>query len=218
MCDVRNNTLEDVLIIWENKVSKSYTSWVINQAETVHFGFFSDVISTFNLLIQGLYGQFILTLTALTDPKLARQNKLPVFQRHLHSSSARGLCWANAARGPPWTSAGKAGRLAAESDAMISARGLDDCNIIPGLTMAEPAVPGGLQLPVSSQTLRGRLVMHYIGADQGFVVLVNHQLQAWLQLWGCNSWQVAGFPSQAMLRSLMRYSVPVPADCSVMRS
>lgn len=60
----------------------------MNWAETVHILLF-HMTSTSNLLIQGIHGYFkttlILTLTALTDPKLAWQNELPVFHRHVHS-------------------------------------------------------------------------------------------------------------------------------------
>ncbi len=50
--------------------------------------------------------------------------------------------------------------------------------------------------------------MHCREADHGFDVLVNHKLQVCLQLWGSNSWHVAVFTSQAMLRSLMRHKCP----------
>lgn len=94
-----------------------------------------DVIAPLNLLIQGIRGYFktklVPTLTALTDPTLARQMELPVFQRHLHSSSARGLWWANAARGPlHGRPLAKTSRFTAENDGIVSARGLDAGDII----------------------------------------------------------------------------------------
>ena len=83
-----------------------------------------------------------------------------------------------------------------------SARGLfTDCgraSCIGGAT----ARKGGVQMPVSRQTLcEGGVVIHYRA------VLLNHYLQAWLQQWRCNSWQVAGFPSRGMLTSLMIVSM-----------
>lgn len=74
----------------------------------------------------------------------------------------------------------KAGRLAAEFNKMISASGLEDCDIItrtlpePSLTVVELAAPGGQQLPVSRQTLHLDAVVQCGGPDQALVVLVNH--------------------------------------------
>lgn len=193
MCDVRNNTIEDAPVIGENKV---YITWVttqqtrwwtflMNEAEIVNI-LLSDLISTLNLLIQGIHGYFktnlILTLTALTDPTLARQNELRVFQRHVHSSSARGALVSQRSEGSfTWKPAGQSWRACSwiwQDDLCKGAGWLwHHARALPEgcfLTMAEPAAPGGLQLPVSRRTLWGGLVMHCRGPDQGFVVLVNH--------------------------------------------
>ena len=137
---------------------------LVNQADIVH-----TVIPTLSILIQGIHGYFqtnlILTLTALTDLTLARRRELPVFQRCVHSSSASGALVSRRCEGSStWKPAGKSWQARGwiwQDDLCEGAWWLwHHSRTLPEgcfLTMAEPAAPGGLQLPVSGQTLWGGL-------------------------------------------------------------
>lgn len=154
--------------------------------------------STSNLLIQGVHGYFkttlIVTLTALTDPKLAWQNEFPVFHRHVHSQFCQ------------------------DGSAVPTLQGvlhMEACWQKPTslqLNLTGWSLWGGSMIVTSSLDSARGLFSDYGrarcigGGNQGFVVLVNYRLQTWLQLWSCNREQVAGLTSQAMSGTLMRHT------------